>query len=275
MRQIDLPAQIDHLRKLGADFAALHTTVTALNAQPGSEILQQVGPKILAIHELVGRALVRLSVLDGSQYTAVPGSRSSLETLSEVIASGSLAASQLARAVADNPLEAAAFAGGPPIDDAAVHQARHAEARPLLAESLTTAAHHLDLCATCCQYTAAGIARDLKDHPEHRSSLPQLTNAQYTALDKIAQGGARRYERRGGSRSVMAGDGSSIHATPFAVLEKHRLIRIDTQHSAIAGQDITVTAAGKLVLDTQRPGPTPSASPGKAPAPSKPGGRRR
>ncbi|MFD6324632.1 hypothetical protein ACFWOL_17570 [Streptomyces sp. NPDC058442] len=274
MRQIDLPAQIDHLRKLGADFAALHTTVTALNAHPGSEMLQQVGPKILAIHELVGRALVRLSVLDGSQYTAVPGSRSSLETLSEVIASGSLAASQLARAVTDNPLEAAAFAGGPPVDDAAVHQARHAEARPLLAESLTTAAHHLDLCATCCRYTAAGIARDLKDHPEHRPSLPQLTNAQYTALDKIAQGGARRYERRGGSRSVMAGD-SSIHATPFAVLEKHRLIRIDTQHSAIAGQNVTVTAAGKLVLDTQRPGPTPSASPGKVPAPSKPGGRRR
>ncbi|MFE9970231.1 hypothetical protein ACFYRD_05585 [Streptomyces hirsutus] len=273
MRQIDLPAQINHLRKLGADFAALHTTVTALNAHPGSEMLQQVGPKILAIHELVGRALVRLSVLDGSQYTAVPGSRSSLETLSEVIASGSLAASQLARAVADNPLEAAAITGSPPVDDAAVHQARHAEARPLLAKSLTTAAHHLDLCATCCRYTAAGIARDLKDHPEHRPSLPQLTNAQYTALDKIAQGGARRYERRSGS--VMAGDGSSIHATPFAVLEKHRLIRIDTQHSAIAGQDVTVTAAGKLVLDTQRPGPTPSASPGKAPAPSKPGGRRR
>ncbi|MGX4693720.1 hypothetical protein [Streptomyces sp. JNUCC 63] len=90
MRQIDLPAQIDHLRKLGADFTALHTTVTALhttvtalNAQPGSEMLQQLGPKILAIHELVGRALVRLSVLDGSQYTAIPGSRSSLETLSE------------------------------------------------------------------------------------------------------------------------------------------------------------------------------------------------
>ncbi|MEU2598256.1 hypothetical protein ABZ669_13625 [Streptomyces hirsutus] len=266
MRQIDLPAQIDHLRKLGTDFAALHATVTALNAHPGSEMLQQVGPKILAIHELVGRALVRLSVLDGSQYTAVPGSRSSLETLSEVIASGSLAASQLARAVADNPLEAAAFAGGPPVDDTAVHQARHAEARPLLAESLTTAAHHLDLCATCCRYTAAGIARDLKNHPEHRPSLPQLTNAQYTALDKIAQGG---------SRSVLAGDGSSIHATPFAVLEKHRLIRIDTQHSAIAVQDVTVTAAGKLVLDTQRPGATPSASPGKVPAPSKPGGRRR
>ncbi|MGX4693718.1 hypothetical protein [Streptomyces sp. JNUCC 63] len=177
--------------------------------------------------------------------------------------------------MADNPLEAAAFAGGPPVDDAAVRQARHAEAGPLLAESLTTAAHHLDLCATCCQYTAAGIARDLKDHPEHRPPLPQLTDAQYTALDKIAQGGARRYERRGGSRSVMAGDGSSIHATPFAVLEKHRLVRTDTQRSAIAGQDITVTAAGKLVLYTQRPGPTPSASPSKVPAPGKPGGRRR
>ncbi|MFP8903943.1 hypothetical protein [Streptomyces atacamensis] len=275
MRQIDLPAQIDHLRTLGADFAALHTAVTALEAQLGSEMLQQLGPKILAIHELVGRALVRLSVLDGSQYTAVPGSRSSLETLSEVIACASLAASQLARAVADNPLEAAVFAGDPPVGDAAVRQARHAEAQPLLVESLTTAAHHLDVCATCCRYTASGIARDLKDHPEHRPPLPQLTDAQYTALDAIAQGGARRYERRDGSRSARAGDGSSIHAAPFAVLEKHRLVRIDTQRSAIAGQDITVTAAGKLVLATQRPGPKPSAPPGRISTPDKPGGRRR
>ncbi|GAA1160140.1 hypothetical protein GCM10009654_15450 [Streptomyces hebeiensis] len=191
LRQIDLPLQIDHLRQLGADFAALHTTVTALNPRPGSELLQQLAPKVLSIHELVGRTLVRLSVLDGSQYTAVPGSRASLETLSEVVASASVAASQLARAIADNPLEAAAFTGGPPLDDATVRQARHTEATPLLAESLTTAAHHLDLCATCCHYTAAGITRDLKNHPEHRSPLPQLTQAQYKTLAKIAQGGAR------------------------------------------------------------------------------------
>ncbi|MBN3933028.1 hypothetical protein IQ279_26065 [Streptomyces verrucosisporus] len=238
-------------------------------------MLQQLGPKILAIHELVGRALVRLSVLDGSQYTAVPGSRSSLETLGEVVTSASLAASQLARAVADNPLEAAVHTGSQPIDDAAVRQARHAEAEPLLTESLAAAAHHLDLCATCCQYTASGIARDLRDHPEHRPPLPRLTDAQYTALATIAQGGARRYEHRNGSRSIRAGDGGGIHATPFAVLEKHRLVRVDTQPAPIAGQDITVTAAGKLVLDVQRPGSKPAASPDRSPAPGWPGGRRR
>ncbi|MFC4612894.1 hypothetical protein ACFO9E_34875 [Streptomyces maoxianensis] len=205
----------------------------------------------------------------------MPGSRASLETLGEVVASASVAASQLARAVADNPLEAAVFAGGPPLDDAAMRRARHTEAAPLLAESLTTAAHHLDLCATCCHYTASGITRDLKEHPEHRPPLPQLTDAQYTALEKIAQGGARRYERRGGSRSVLAGDGKTIHAKPFGVLQEHRLIRIDTRTSAVAGQDLRITAAGKLVLDLQKPGRSPAASPGTVPMPRNTGGRRR
>ncbi|MFE4801469.1 hypothetical protein ACFRFL_42540 [Streptomyces sp. NPDC056708] len=266
--------QIDHLRQLGADFAALHATVTTLDARPGSELLQQLGPKILSVHELIGRTLVRLSVLDGSQYVAVPGSRSSLETLGEVVASASVAASQLARAVADNPLEAAVFAGGPPVDDATTRRARHSEAEPLLAESLTTAAHHLDLCATCCQYTASGIARDLKDDPEHRRSWPRLSDAQYAALDRIAQVGARRYERRGKGTYVLAGDGKTIHAKPFGVLEEHRLIRTGTG-ATFGGQDIEVTAAGKLVLDIQKPGRAQPTSPGIVPAPGKGGGRLR
>ncbi|WP_326812267.1 hypothetical protein OIE62_07765 [Streptomyces scopuliridis] len=275
IRQIDLLGQIDHLRQLGADFAALHTTITALDAQPGTAMLRQLGPKILAIHELVGRTLVRLSVLDGSQYTAVPGSRTSLETLSSVVASASVAASQLAIAVADNPLEAAAFPGGPQADDVTVRRTRHAEAAPRLAESLTTAAHHLDLCATCCQYTASGIARDLKDHPEHTPQLPNLTAAQYAALDKIAQGGAQLYESRGRGISVLAGDGSTIHAEPFAAIDKHRLVHVNTTTSALAGQSVTITAAGKWVLDIQKPGRAPTAAPGTVPAAGKEDGRRR
>ncbi|WKV82533.1 hypothetical protein HBB06_30680 (plasmid) [Streptomyces sp. SNU607] len=82
----------------------------------------------------MSRSLVRLSVLDGSQYTAVPGSRLSLDTLSGVTASASIAASQLARAVGDNPLEGADFAGGPPVEEESVRQARHTEAAPVLAE---------------------------------------------------------------------------------------------------------------------------------------------
>ncbi|MCP3821380.1 hypothetical protein NLX86_25775 [Streptomyces sp. A3M-1-3] len=190
MRQIDLSLQIDHLRKLGDDFAALHTTVEALNATPGSETLQHVAPKILAIHELIGRTLTRLSVLDGSQYTTVPGSRSSLDTLSSVVEAAAFASADLSTMVATNPLDAAGFPGGPPVGDATVRQARHAEAAPLLAESLSGAAHHLDLCAIGCHYTATGIARDLKDHPEHQPPLPDLTKAQHTAPESAAQGGA-------------------------------------------------------------------------------------
>jgi hypothetical protein len=155
-----------------------------------------------------------------------------------------------------------------------MRQARHEEAAPLLAESLKSAAHHLDLCATCCHYTASGITRDLKDHPEHRPKLPQLTDAQYTALERIAQGGTRRYERRDRPASVQAGDGRSIHAKPFGVLEKHRLIRV-ARTSAYGGQDVRIVAAGKLVLDFQKPGRAQPASPGTVPAPPTTGGRHR
>ncbi|MER6500140.1 hypothetical protein ABT218_12295 [Streptomyces sp. NPDC001455] len=266
---------MDHLRTLGNDFDALRSTVTALDAQPGSAMLQQLGPKILAIHDLVGRTLVRLSTLDGSQYTAVPGSRATLETLGEVVTSASVAASQLARAVADNPLEAAPFADGTTFNDEAIRQARHAAAIPLLAESLATAAHHLDLCSTCCHYTASGLARDLKEHPDLLPNLPQLTDAQYKALDVIAQGGTHRYSRRSGGINVRAGNGSSIHATPFAFLEKHRLVRISAASSLLAGQEVTMTALGRLALDIQRPEPRPMPLRGKVPTPPKPEGRHR
>ncbi|MEU2131752.1 hypothetical protein [Streptomyces sp. NPDC018352] len=240
---------------------------------PGSKLLQQLGPQILSVHELVGRTLVRLSVLDGSQYTAVPGSRASLVTLSEVVASASVAASQLARAVADNPLEAAAFAGTP--DDAAARRTRLADSAPVLAKSLTTAVHHLALCAACCHHTAAGIARDLKDHPDHRPQLPELSDAQYAALDKIARGGANHYTSRSDKTSVRDGDGNTIHPKPFNVLLEHRLIRIHTSTSAIVPREIEITARGKLVLDIQKPGRPLPASPGSVPAPAKGGNRRR
>ncbi|MFF8918315.1 hypothetical protein ACF08M_34710 [Streptomyces sp. NPDC015032] len=273
LRQIDLPLQIDLLHKLGADFTALHTTVTALDGRPGSELLKQIGPQILSVHELVGRTLVRLSVLDGSQYTAVPGSRSSLETLSEVVASAAVAASQLARAVAGNPLEAAPFTETP--DDAATRQARLANSAPILAKSLTTAVHHLALCAACCHHTASGIARDLKDHPDHRPQLPELSDAQYAALDKIAQGGANHYTSRNDKTSVRDGDGNIIHAKPFNVLLKDRLIRIHDSISSVVPREIEITARGRLVLDIQKPGRAQPASPGSVPAPAKGGNRRR
>lgn len=64
---------------------------------------------------------------------------------------------------------------------------------------------------------------------------------------------------------VLASDGKPIRAQPFGVLEEHRLVRIHTQTSALASQEITITAAGKLALDTQNPGRAPAASPAKVP----------
>ncbi|MGW2051629.1 hypothetical protein ACWCPF_41820 [Streptomyces sp. NPDC001858] len=207
--------QVDQLRRLGTEFDVLKTSVSALKAQLGSETLEQLAPKIAQVHELTGRTLVRLAALDGSQYTVVPGSRSALDMLSSVVESASIAALDLASAVKSNPLEGAAFAGGTPLDDTTpdnttVRAARHAEAAPRVAEALGDAAQQLDLCATGCRYTASGIMRDLKKHPEHRPPLPQLTRAQYTVLEKIARGGASvSRSLQGGRDSVRAGDGST------------------------------------------------------------------
>lgn len=275
MRQIDLPMQIDHLRDLGADFTTLQVTVEALNPQPGSDLLKEVGQQILSIHQLVGRALIRLSVLDGSQYTAVPGSLFSLATLSRGIASASTAAAQLSGAVGENPLDGAVFASGTQPDEESMRrQTRHAEAAPLLKQGLAAAAHHLNLSATCCLYTASAITCDLKDSPEHRPDLPQLTPAQYTALELIAQGGARRYARFDGPVRVEAGNGKAIHPTPFAVLEKHRLVRAARQDGYLV-QDLTVAAAGRLALEFQKPPRSQAKAPGAVPRPSNTGRKTR
>ncbi|MET8714881.1 hypothetical protein ABZV52_17145 [Streptomyces sp. NPDC004735] len=222
----------------------------------------------------MSRSLVRLSVLNGSQYTAVPGSRLSLDTLSGVTASASIAASQLARAVGDNPLDGADFAGGPPADEESVRQARRTEAAPVLAKSLATAAQHLELSATCCQYTASAIIRDLTEHPEHRPDLPELSPAQYAVLERIAQGGTRRYAPHNRPVRVTDGDGRTIHAKPFGVLEKERLIRV-ARTSRYVSQDVVVTAAGQLALDFQKPHRSQAPSPAKPPAPRNTGGRKR
>lgn len=274
MRQIDLPLQIDRLRDLGADFTALQVTVEALTPQPGSDLLKEVGQQILSIHQLVGRALIRLSVLDGSQYTAVSGSLSSLAAFSKVIASASTAASQLASAVSKNPLEGAVFVGGPPPDVESTQQSRHAEAAPVLKAALASAARHLSRSATCCFNAASGITRDLTEYPEHRPILPQLTPAQYAALELIAQGGAVRFVGRKGAARVQGGDGKAIHPAPFAVLEEHHLVRV-ARTPGYVGQDVTVAAAGRLALAFQKPPLSQPPAPGAVPKTSDTGRRPR
>lgn len=253
----------------------MKTSVSTLKAQLGSEMLKQLTPKIAQVHELTGRTLVRLAALDNSQYTLVPGSSFTLEALSSVVETASIAALDLARAVADNPLEGAAFAGGPPMDDASVRTARHAEADPRLTMALGDAVHQLDLCENGCVYTASFIIRDLKEHPEHLPPLPQLTRAQYTALEKVAQGGTRvSRSLRGGRQSVRAGDGSTLHNKPFTVLADNKLVRVHQGPSVFLDRSVTVTAAGRLALDTQNPTRTPAPAMAKAPAPAAAGRRR-
>ncbi|WP_329025736.1 hypothetical protein [Streptomyces sp. NBC_00690] len=74
--------------------------------------------------------------------------------------SASLAASDLASTLAENPYEGAPFPG-PPADEETVRAVRHAEAVPVMTGHLADAAHHLDIAATCCHYAAGGITRAL------------------------------------------------------------------------------------------------------------------
>lgn len=227
-------------------------------------MLRQLIPAITQVHELSGRTLQQLAALDGSQYTVVPGSRVCLKSLCTVAEAAGLAALDLTEAVAVNPLDAAGFADDPPLDDA-TRQARHAKARARLTDILADAAHQLDVCATGCHYTVSGITRDLVRHPQHLPPLPQLTRAQYTALEKIAQGGASFWRSlRGGRETIRAGDGSTIHSKPFHALAKNRLVRIQERESSLGGQNVTVTAAGRLVLVTQSTARTPAAPPVRA-----------
>ncbi|MFE9367865.1 hypothetical protein ACFYNN_34960 [Streptomyces sp. NPDC006978] len=198
-----------------------------------------------------------------------------MDTLSGVTASASIAASQLARAIGDNPLDGAVFAGGPPADKESLRQTRHTEAAPLLAKSLTTAAQHLELSATCCQYTASAIIRDLTEHPEHRPDLPELSPAQYAVLERIARGSTRRYAPHKSPVRITDTDGRSIHPKPFAMLEKERLIRV-ARTSRYVSQDVVVTAAGQLALDFQKPHRSQAPSPTKPPpTPRSTDGRKR
>ncbi|MEU6227513.1 hypothetical protein [Streptomyces sp. NPDC047042] len=234
-------------------------------------MLEQLAPKIAQVHELTGRTLVRLAALAGSQYTVVPGSRPALETLGSVVEAASLAARDLATAVADNPLDGIVV-GSPPPDG---NTARHAEAVPRLAKALGDAVHQLDLCATGCLSTASGILRGLKDHPEHLPPLPPLTPAQYTVLEKIAQGGSRvSRSLRGERETVLAGDGSTLHSKPFTVLADNKLIRVHQGTSPLLSRNVTVTAAGRMALDAQKTARTPTTTTAKAPAPAAAGRRR-
>ncbi|MBJ7004845.1 hypothetical protein JG491_33090 [Streptomyces sp. CRPSP2-6A1] len=267
IRQLDLPEQADRLQQLGTDFATLKNDISNLTAHPGSELLEQLTPTIRQTHRLIGRTLERLAELGTSQYTAVPGSSASLTVLSSVVESASKAAASLASAIAANPLDTV---------DEVDHEARRSSAGPRQAELLTEATRLLDLSVTGCHYVAGGVLRNLRAHPEHMPLLPPLTGAQYTALEKIGEGGTRVFRSlRGGRQTVRAGDGSTIYAKPFAVLTETRLIRFPPTGTPLV-LDVTVTAAGQLVLDMHKRAHTPTSAPPRTmPAATAAAGHRR
>ncbi|MFC8708857.1 hypothetical protein ACFUCQ_02810 [Streptomyces sp. NPDC057197] len=229
------------------------------------------------MHQLSDRALERLVTLGGSQYTTVPGSRNSLMLLGGIVESASSAAAALAFAVACNQMS-----GDQPVShrypgSETDHQADRARHHTGLHEQFNSAGRLLRRCATDCHNITRNILRSLLDHPEHRPALPDLTPAQYRALEKIAKEGAV-YTRslRGDRESVRAGDGSTIHSKPFRVLQAHQLVRLSKDSSRYASVDVTATTAGRLALNTQRPARTPVSASAKAASPGAPSaGRRR
>ncbi|WP_215449422.1 hypothetical protein [Streptomyces sp. ATCC 21386] len=257
MRQIDLQAEIARLRQLGSDFEDLHSEIRSLTLTPGTDARQQLTSKIVATNELVQRAMERLGTLDGSQYTAVPGSRPALEALASVVSAASVAASDLACALEANPLEGAPFPG-PPADEAAVRKVRHAEAVPAMAEHLADAAHQLDLAHTGCYYLASGITRDLKQHAEQHQTMPapRITDIQYAALSALSQDGGRLYPsgRKGTLRASTTG-GVTLNITTFNALNVRGLVRVNATRSLVQGQRVSVTAEGERALAQHKPTP--------------------
>lgn len=263
MRQIDLQAEIARLRQLGSDFEDLLSGIRSLALTPGSNACQQLTAKIVDTNELVQQAMFRLAALDGSQYTAVPGSRPALELLASVVSAASFAASDLACALEANPLEGAPFPGPPgapfpssAADEAAVRTARHAEAVPAMAEHLANAVHQLDLAYTGCFYLAGGITRDMKQHAEQNQATPapKITDSQAAVLARLsAGGGTLRDTRRMGSSRAFDKDGAAVHLVPLRALIKQGLVAVNTTTPLAAGQRLEVTAEGQRALAQHKP----------------------
>ncbi|WP_328939226.1 hypothetical protein OG288_37050 [Streptomyces tauricus] len=129
----------------------------SISYTPGTDALRHIGPLFLQAQDLTATVLVRLNARDNSPYTTIAGSRTSLELLANIVSLSSLAATDLAHAVAVNPYEGAPFVGYP-ADGEAGRTARHAEAIPKMNEHLDDAVHQLDLCAIGCHYLAHEIA---------------------------------------------------------------------------------------------------------------------
>ncbi|MFI7094766.1 hypothetical protein [Streptomyces lydicus] len=250
---VDLNEQINHLLHLAHDFKALHDRVRDLAVAPGTEALRQLTPLVLKSQELVGKALLPLSALDGSPYTAVAGSRQTLNALGAVVSGASLASSGLAHALAANPPDSTGFAG-PHQNEDSIRNARHARAVPEMVGYLADAAHQLDMCETACHDLATNIARDVEraSTTSKQKAPHKISPAQYEALRTLAKGGATMQTQGRGSTIVLTPDHTLITIATIQSLDSHGLVCLDTSVPIHQGWGITVTAEGHRALAQHR-----------------------
>ncbi|MEV3898402.1 hypothetical protein [Streptomyces anulatus] len=271
MNQPDLSTQVGHLRQLGTDFGDLRHQILYLDVASDHPALHTLSTLFYRAQGLAARLTAQVSYLDGSPYVQVPGSRESLDALRAAIGTASVAAADLAHALAANPLYGTSFSG-PGTNDAQFHEQQRMEAAPVLAEHLQESALQLDLCSTVCHYVAHGIARDTA--PEAAAvALPspvKLNSEQYEALAALAKGGARLGVR---ARSVHIAtvDDTPVTTATFKCLDELGLIRHDISVPLAQGRDVMVTEDGHRAL-AHRPQvapPGPVAAPGPTTASSR------
>ncbi|MFI9210205.1 hypothetical protein ACIGW7_18965 [Streptomyces sp. NPDC053253] len=245
-------------RKLSAQFADLRDQVAGLDWAPGPGFLTVSTPLLLTSQQATDDLVAALTALSSSPYTAVPGSRATLNTLTGAVATASLASLDLAQSIAANPLDGLSLPGSP-ADEGAIRQVRHAEARIDIKKYLQEATESFALASVCCGYAASGITRDLHQAAQEKK-LPKLNPGQLDTLTALARDGGRRYESgRIGAIKIQAADGTGINAATFRVFERHRLVHIDTSTSLYQGQTVTVTDRARRLLAQPRPG-TPAVS---------------
>lgn len=263
-----MSSHVAYLRHLGVDFADLRSTVLGLEIAPGRPALHTLSALYYRAQGMATRLADQVSSLDGSPYTQVPGSRESLDALRAGVGTASLAASDLAHALAATPLESIRF-GGPTEHDEQFRGQERTEAVPVLTEHLQEAARQLELCSTVCRYVAHGISEDLSPAaapaPAPLPAPAKLNTKQYEALDALAKGGAQLEVRNRRTR-IATIDGAAVTTATFDSLDELGLVHHDASVSLARGRDITVTADGHRAL--ARPPAPPSAPTPVTPEPT-------
>ncbi|MFR9723997.1 hypothetical protein ACL02R_11620 [Streptomyces sp. MS19] len=212
-------------------------------------------------HQFAQDALQLLVSLDSSWYNSAPGSRECLESMGAVVSGVSLAGTDLATVIYHNPLDGEP-SPGPRGDEASIRRNRHSHAKPRVTESLDNAAHQLEVAAVACRYTATTVEQahtrlvDSRERRARNAPPAKLSTAQWAALRAIAQGGVHvRKSLSGRITWIKATDGTRIIQPTLDVLEKHRLVQVDTRPPPHRERPITLTARGRQALyQRDRPG---------------------